>query len=130
MALRWALFLYLGLVLCPIRYWAPADQAVDNTWYFALNYAAAHHLAMGQDIVWTWGPLFYLLFPFDIGNNLARGLAFQASLWVLVIAVLWDLFFRSSFPLRNLAFFLFLLAFPFSIIVSCYIPAPCCCLLL
>jgi len=107
-ALRWALFLYLGLVLCPIRYCAPTNQGyryIDNTWMFALNYAAAHHLAVGRDIVWTWGPLSYLLFPFDIGNNLARGLAFQAALWVLIVVILSDLFFRSTFQLRNLALF-------------------------
>ena len=104
-AWRWALFLYLGLILCPIRYGAPSDEIVDNTWFFALNYAAAHHLVMGQDIVWTWGPLFHLLVPFDIGNNLARGLAFQAVLWALLITVLWDLFFRGGFQLRNLAVF-------------------------
>jgi hypothetical protein len=72
---------------------------------FALNYAAAHHLAVGRDIVWTWGPLSYLLFPFDIGNNLARGLAFQAALWVLIVVILSDLFFRSTFQLRNLTLF-------------------------
>ena len=77
----------------------------DNMWFFALNYAAAHHLVIGQDIAWTGGPLFYLLFPFDIGHNLARGLAFQAASWVLVIVVLWDLFFRGGFPVRNLAVF-------------------------
>jgi hypothetical protein len=104
-SLRWALFLYLALVLCPIRYLAPTPKTIDNSWFFALNYAAAHHQVMGQDIAWTWGPLFYLLFPFDIGTNLARGLAFQVSLWILIIAVLWDLFFRGSFPLRNLAVF-------------------------
>ena len=99
------LFLYLALVLCPIRYLAPSATTVDNTWVFALNYAAAHHLVMGRDIAWTWGPLFHLLFPFDIGNNLARGLVFQAVLWILVIVILWDLFFRGGFPLRNLAVF-------------------------
>ena len=106
--LRWVLFLYLALVLCPIRYCAPTNQGsqyIDNTWMFALNYAAAHHLAMGRDIVWTWGPLSYLLFPFDIGNNLARGLAFQAALWVLIVVILSDLFFGSTFQLRNLALF-------------------------
>jgi len=41
----------------------PTDKTVDNTWFFALNYAAAHHLVMVLDIVWTWGALFYLLFP-------------------------------------------------------------------
>ena len=103
--LRWGLFLYLGLVLCPIQYWAPDHRDVDNTWLFALNYAAAHHLVMGRDIAWTYGPLSYLLFPFDIGNNLAKGLAFQAGFWALLVLILWDVFFRGGFPLRNLAGF-------------------------
>jgi hypothetical protein len=104
-ALRWALFLYLGFILCPIRYCAPTPDSVDNTWFFALNYTAAHHSIMGRGPCVEAGPLFYLLVPLDIGNNLARGLAFQAALWVLVIVVLWDLFFRGGFPLRNLAVF-------------------------
>jgi hypothetical protein len=103
--LRGALFVYLGLVLCPIQYFAITERFVDDTWLFALNYAAAHHLALGRDIVWTSGPLGYLAAPMDIGNNVAQGLAFQAALWVLLLAILWDLFFRGRFPLRNLAFF-------------------------
>ena len=103
--LRGALFVYLGLVLCPIQYFAITERFVDDTWLFALNYAAAHHLALGRDIVWTSGPLGYLAAPMDVGNNLAQGLAFQAALWVLLLAILWDLFFRGRFPLRNLAFF-------------------------
>ncbi len=35
-----------------------------------------------------------------IGNNLAQSLALRA-LWILLIAVLWDLFFRGSFLLRK-----------------------------
>src|SRR5262249_20708876 len=103
LAWRWAIFLYLVLALCPIRYETPTDKTLDNSWFFALNYAAAHHLVMGRNIVWTWGPLYYLLSPFDIETNLAQGLVFQGALWVLLIVVLWDLFFRGVFPLRNLA---------------------------
>jgi hypothetical protein len=97
--------MYLCLVLCPIGYLAPYCKDADNTWYFALNFAAAHDLVLGRDIAWTWGPLFYLFFPFDIGNNLVRAMAFQAGLWILVVVVLRDLFFRDGFPLRNLALF-------------------------
>jgi hypothetical protein len=35
-----------------------------------------------------------------IENNLAQSLA-VCALWILLIAVLWDLFFRGSFPLRK-----------------------------
>jgi hypothetical protein len=102
---RKVLFVYLGLVLCPIQYWALSSQDQDNTWLFALNYAAAHHLVLGRDIAWTSGPLAYLAAPMDIGNNLVQGLVFQAALWSLLLAILWDLFFRGGFSLKNLAFF-------------------------
>jgi hypothetical protein len=100
---RWAAFLYVVLALCPIRYETPTDKTFDNSWFFALNYATARHLVMGRDIVWTWGPFYYLFIPFNIRSNLAQGLLFQGALWVLLIVILWDLFFRGGFPLRNLA---------------------------
>jgi hypothetical protein len=101
---RGTLFVYLGLVLCPIRYWALGAD-VDSTWIFGLNYAAANHLVMGRDIVWTSGPLAYLVLPIDIGGNLAKGLVFQSVLWGVLLTILWDLFFRSGYPLRNLTLF-------------------------
>jgi hypothetical protein len=98
------LCLYAIMVACPIRYW-PVQPGVDETWVFALNYAAAHGLATGRDIVWTTGPLGYLAFPQDLGANLAKALVFQAALWLLLIAVFVDLFFRNGIQRRNLAVF-------------------------
>jgi hypothetical protein len=99
--LRALFFLYVVLVACPIRYWAISNDW-DNTWVFALNYAAAHGLAHGRDIVWNTGPLGHLVFPQDIGSNLSQALVFQTALWIMLIAVLADLFFRSGILLRNL----------------------------
>lgn len=104
-------FAYLTWILCPIRYFAPTRANADNTWFFALNYAATHHLAFGRDVVWTWGPLAYLLVPFDLGSNLARGLAFQTALWTLVAIVLWDLLVSSRLPVRTVALFSLFIAF-------------------
>jgi len=101
---RALLFLWTILVACPIRYW-PIDDSIDNTWVFAINYGAAHGLAIGRDLVWTTGPLGYLAFPMDIGNNLAQALAFQGAVWAVLIAVFWDLYYRAGLPLRNLAHF-------------------------
>jgi hypothetical protein len=104
LVIRWALFFYLVFVFCPITYLYLTPDS-ESTWYFGLNYAANHHLVMGHDIVWTTGPLSYLILPMDIGSNLARGLIFQAAMWVFLIAILFDLCFRSGFRLRNLVFF-------------------------
>jgi hypothetical protein len=98
------LFSFVACVICPIQYWALAPD-VDNTWFFALNYAAAHHLVIGRNIVWTAGPLAFLALPMNIGHDLAEGLAFQTALWILLLIILWDVFFRSGTAWRNLGFF-------------------------
>ena len=47
---RALLFVWTILIACPIRYW-PIDDSIDNTWVFALNYGAAHGLAIGRDLI-------------------------------------------------------------------------------
>src|SRR3954469_22751865 len=90
---RIALFLFCVLLVCPLRYW-PLGRDVDSTWRFALNFAAAHGLVAGRDVVFTYGPLGYLVFPEDTGNNLMAGLAFQSALWAVLGTILFQLFFR------------------------------------
>lgn len=107
--LRIALYLYVVLVACPIRYW-PLGSTVDETWRFALNYAAAHGLAVGRDVIFPSGPLGYLVFPEHVGSNMEQGLLFQTGLWLSLAAILADVFFRAGFPLRNLALFSFCFA--------------------
>ena len=101
---RAALFIWTAMIACPVRYW-PVEATVDNAWVFALNYAAAHGLAIGRDIVWTTGPLGYLVFPQDIGANLAHALVFQGAVWAILIAIFTDLFYFAGVSLRNLGFF-------------------------
>jgi hypothetical protein len=104
---RIALYLFVVLIACPIRYW-PLGDSPEDSWRFALNYAPAHGLAVGRDVIFTCGPLVYLLFPLHLGSNLTQGLLFQTSLWLSLAAILADVFFRTRFPLRNLALFSFL----------------------
>src|SRR5260370_3835747 len=108
--MRTVLYLYVLLVACTIRYW-PLESSVDATWRFALNYA---HSAEIQ-AVFTSGPLAYLIFPQHLGSNLSQALLFQAALWLVLGAIFADLFFRGSFPVRNIALFSFCfgLATPF-----------------
>lgn len=106
---RAALFALCALVVCPVRIWGPIG-GVDSTWVFALNWAAAHGLAFGRDVVFTSGPLAWLSFPQPVGDNLARGVLFQSFVWVVLAGVLADLFFRSGVSLRNLALFTAMLA--------------------
>jgi hypothetical protein len=45
----------------------------------------------------------------NVGGNFAPAVAFQALTWIVVLALLWKLFYRSEFPLRNLVVFSVLL---------------------
>ncbi|MEO8372766.1 MAG: hypothetical protein ABI806_26515 [Candidatus Solibacter sp.] len=101
---RIALFLFCVLLVCPLRYWG-LGRDVDSTWRFALNYAAAHGLVGGRDVLFTYGPLGYLLFPEYTGHNLTYGLLFQGVLWVVLAGTLADLFFRAGLRVRNLGLF-------------------------
>ncbi len=97
---RGLLFAYVLILLSQFIF-VPDFPSVDNTWVFALNWGAAHGLAIGRDLVWTTGPLGYLAFPQDLGNNLARGFTFQWMEWAVLAAIFADLFFVCGFALRN-----------------------------
>jgi hypothetical protein len=107
--LRLLLYAYVVLITCPIRYW-PLQAGIDQSWRFALNYASSQGSAVASKIVFMMGPLFYLISPQNIGDNLAQGLLFQAGLWLVLATIFTDVFFWAGFPLRNLALFSFCLA--------------------
>ena len=102
--MRQVLFCYLVLLMCPIRFW-PLDKDIDNTWVFAINWAAARGLTFGRDLIFTVGPLGYLAVPQDFGRNLATALVCQTAAWVVVTLVLWKVILRAEIPLANLALF-------------------------
>ena len=106
---RIALYAYVILIACPIRYW-PLESGVDETWRFALNYVSAQGSVVASETVFPMGPLSYLIFPEHIGGNLAHGLFFQAGLWLILATIFAEIFFRAGFPLRNLALFSFCFA--------------------
>ncbi len=101
---RGLLFIYVLIILAPFSF-VPEYPSVDHTWFFALNWGAAHGLAVGRDLIWTTGPLWYLAFPMDIGNNLSQALMFQWIEWTVLAAIFADLLFLCGFALRNLAAF-------------------------
>ena len=72
---RVMLYVYVVLIASPLRYW-PLGSTAEDTWRFALNYASAQGPAGGFDVIFTCGPLVYLLLPEHLGNNLVQGLVF------------------------------------------------------
>jgi hypothetical protein len=101
---RAVLFILTLCIACPVRYY-PLVADFDNSWVFGINYAAAHEFLFGRDLVFVTGPIGYLVFPQDVGHNLATALIYQLLTWLVIGVILWDLYFPGGFRLRNLAAF-------------------------
>jgi hypothetical protein len=56
---------------------------LDSSHYFAINYFVNHGIIFGRDVVWTYGPLGFLVRPMDVGSNLNQAILFQVGLWLI-----------------------------------------------
>ena len=61
------------------------ETGLDPSYAFGLNYIFAHHFAFGTDIIYTYGPLGFLHFPQDIGNNFLIAVLIVSALRFLFI---------------------------------------------
>ncbi|MBD3163224.1 MAG: hypothetical protein GF346_12195, partial [Candidatus Eisenbacteria bacterium] len=81
--LRGILVLYLFLLLFPGEY-VPLATGLDPSWRIGINLLAGSGHSVGDDYVFTYGPLGYLLYPLPLGNNLAASIFFDLILALLV----------------------------------------------
>ncbi len=59
---------------------------LDPSWHAAIEYATAHHLQFGTEIVFTFGPLGFLSARTSLGHLVGPRIAF-AFFWSVIIAV-------------------------------------------
>lgn len=84
------LFALVFLILSTLPgYLHPFDAgALDQNWVYALNFLANSSYVFGRDIVYTYGPLGYLLVPICYGHNLEASTIILLSLhliWAIVL---------------------------------------------
>lgn len=80
-AVAYAMFIAFPLGVAPIR------SGIDPSWMYTLNSLPGSGYLFGQDILFTYGPLGFLLAPLDIGVNATVGLGiavFSAVLFGVV----------------------------------------------
>lgn len=79
--------LWLFLLAFP-EFPEPVKPGLDPAWIYGINQAKVLGLSFGSDILYTYGPLGYLLDPLDLGRNLvwavAFGIVFAATLSLVV----------------------------------------------
>jgi hypothetical protein len=64
----------------------PPPLELDPSWHAALEYASAHHLQFGTQIVFTFGPLGFLSTRTSLGHLLGARIAFAFS-WSALVAL-------------------------------------------
>lgn len=104
--LKYILLSWIGLISFSVQVY-PIRPGLDWSWVFALNYFAEKGIKFGKDLVWTYGPLGFLVVPMDVGSNIKIGIVFQLFVWAVLIATLICLVYKNYFS--NLQLFCFLL---------------------
>ncbi len=101
------IFIYLCLLAFNIRYLSK-NFGLDPSWDFAMNYFADKGFKFGSDVIWTYGPMGYLIGSMDIGSNLMQGIIFQLFLWIFFTGLLGYVILKLNVSLGRLFVFLIL----------------------
>ena len=63
------------------------ETGLDPSYAFGLNYIFAHQIPFGTEVIYTYGPLGFLCFPQDVGNNLLLAILIVSALRFFFIYV-------------------------------------------
>lgn len=84
------ILLWLLLALTMFKLPASPSVELDPSWRMAIGQMAGHHLQWGVDVVFTYGPLGYLLAAINHGEHFAQLIAWQCFSTVLfTTAICW-----------------------------------------
>jgi hypothetical protein len=85
---------YLAIATVP-QLLVPLGRGVDESWIYAINYLPDLGYAFGRDVLFTYGPLGYLLFPAPIGTTLPIAVGFVVLVQAALVGVVLDRYLRS-----------------------------------
>ena len=94
------------------------EQGIDYSWIFSINYAFANHFLWGKNLVFTYGPYGFLIFPKNISNNFLFHILYQTIFTICCSIVVF--FFLNSF--RNLKHKYLLILIPIFIYLIAFQP--------
>jgi hypothetical protein len=94
---------YVGIASFP-DLMEPVVPGLDPSWRYAINRIGSLGLRYGRDVVFTYGPLGYLILPRDVGVNLVSAIAVWAAIQAGTAALILS-FYRWSRSVAALAGF-------------------------
>jgi hypothetical protein len=101
---RWLVLLtatYVAVISLPVPL-ASYGTGLDPSWILGLNWAHSLGLVAGRDVVFTYGPLGYLLYPERVSGAPMLALLFRLGLYLLSVGALYRLV--SILPSKVAAF--------------------------
>jgi len=104
------LTVFLVVVTFPGFYY-PIQTSLDDSWRYALNYLCQSDYIFGRDVLFSYGPTGYLLYPLDIGSNLVQAVILYCILQVVFGLIVIYFVIRSK---TLLPVFLFTLSYIFA----------------
>ena len=96
--LKALLIAWTAVAVCPLQVHY-ASAGLDGSWIWAMNEAVRQHMVAGRDLMFTYGPLAWTVFP--MGDRMIAGAEVQIAVWCLWAGLWAWLGWRS--PLLNTA---------------------------
>jgi len=94
-------------VTLPHVYRPLGPPGIDPGWQWAVNYAQQEGWIFGKDIVFTYGPLAFLMVPLDAGHNLVVANVFYMIVQALFAAALVAISSKTGKPVPTALFAVF-----------------------
>lgn len=93
--LRWIIFIITLVSILPI-YIFFIYPGLDTSWVYAFNKFGLSHYKFGTDIVMNWGPLAFVCFPINQGNNIIISILFWILIYIFQIMLLYSICFKDQ----------------------------------
>lgn len=82
-AWRTLLLAALVLVTFPPCFVAMDTGGLDSSWAIGINELVNRHMTFGRDVIFTYGPLGFVITPRNLGSNMAHAVVFRLALHLL-----------------------------------------------
>jgi hypothetical protein len=80
----WRLLIFVAFVMMTFPpCFGGMGAGLDASWMLGLNEASSRHMIYGRDIIFTYGPLGFVIHPLDVGSNLIHATFFRLGLHAL-----------------------------------------------
>lgn len=116
------LFIIMMALTCPFIIYK-IQGGFDNSWIYFLNIANLNEYIFGKDVFFTYGPLGYLMWTLNIGNNVIISFVFWSFIYLINVFLLIKIYYYSNIDIHliGISLILYSLTMPEGDYYLCYL---------